>query len=312
MAQQQGPSTAGPERPGGAVPDYGTPPPGGAPSDIATRDAGTRDAVDWTAYRPTPLLDAALDKAVTIPSQAIRAHVDSVRRRNPEAGPAEIIRILEREYLLVVQAAGGAVGTAAALPSVGTGVGIVLTSSDIATFFASSAAFSLAVADVHGIAVDDVDRRRALLLATVLGEKGARDVERAAQGSGAAWGKVLLTRMPSGTLTKVNKALANRFLRTQLAKQSGLALGRLVPFGIGAVVGVAGGRALGQGVIGQSRRAFGPPPSEFGRLLEVVEAATEDARPSLVPVPDDAAPRGRRRLLPARRRRDRAHDVEDA
>lgn len=312
MAQQQGPSTAGPERPGGAVPDYGTPPPGGAPSEVATRDAGTRDAVDWTAYRPTPLLDAALDKAVTIPSQAIRAHVDSVRRRNPEAGPAEIIRILEREYLLVVQAAGGAVGTAAALPSVGTGVGIVLTSSDIATFFASSAAFSLAVADVHGIAVDDVDRRRALLLATVLGEKGARDVERAAQGSGAAWGKVLLTRMPSGTLTKVNKALANRFLRTQLAKQSGLALGRLVPFGIGAVVGVAGGRALGQGVIGQSRRAFGPPPSEFGRLLEVVEAATEDARPSLVPVPDDAAPRGRRRLLPARRRRDRAHDVEDA
>ncbi|WP_253182127.1 hypothetical protein [Cellulosimicrobium cellulans] len=312
MAHQQGPSGAGQERPGSGVPDYGTPPPGGAPSDVVTRGGSTRDATDWTAYRPTPLLDAALDKAVTIPSQVIRAHVDAVRRRNPEAGPAEIIRILEREYLLVVQAAGGAVGTAAALPAVGTGVGIALTSSDIATFFASSAAFSLAVADVHGIAVDDVARRRALLLATVLGEKGARDVERAAQGSGAAWGKVLLTRMPSGTLTKVNKALANRFLRTQLAKQSGLALGRLVPFGIGAVVGVAGGRALGQGVIGQSRRAFGPPPSEFGRVLEVVEAATEDARPSLVPVREDEAPRTRRRLLPGRRRHDRAQDVEDA
>ncbi|WP_435736940.1 hypothetical protein V5D56_19590 [Cellulosimicrobium sp. PMB13] len=303
MPHQQDPSRT--PTPYGGTPDYGTPPRLGAPDDVATRDAGApQDVAEWAAYRPTPLLDAALDKSVTIPSQVIRAHVDSVRRRNPEAGPAEVIRILEREYLLVIQAAGGAVGAAAGFPAVGTGVGIVLTSSDIATFFASSAAFSLAVADVHGIAVDDVARRRALLLASVLGEKGARDVEKAAQGSGLAWGKVLLTRMPAGTLVKVNKALGNRFLRTQLAKQSGLALGRLVPFGIGAVVGVAGARALGHGVVAQSRRAFGPPPSTFGRILEVVEAPTADARPTLVPVPEDAAPsRGRRRFLPGRRRR---------
>ncbi|MFD4994378.1 hypothetical protein ACFWH7_14425 [Cellulosimicrobium cellulans] len=297
MAHQQDPSRT--PVPRGGAPAYGTPPPEGTRADVSTQDA-----VDWAAYRPTPLLDAALDKAVTIPSHVIRAHVDGVRRRNPEASPAQIVRILEREYLLVIQAAGGAVGAAAAFPAVGTGVGIALTSSDIATFFASSAAFALAVADVHGIAVDDVARRRALLLATVLGEKGARDVERATQGSGLAWGKVLLTSMPAGTLVKVNKALGNRFLRTQLAKQSGLAIGRLVPFGVGAVVGVAGARALGHGVIGQSRRAFGPPPSVFGRLLEVVESPVEDAPPRLVPVPDDAAsPRRRRRLLPGRGRK---------
>ena len=299
MAHQQDPSRS--PVPRGGVPEYGTPPP-----DAGRRDLSTQDAVEWSAYRPTPLLDAALDKAVTIPSHVIRAHVDSVRRRNPEASPAQIVRILEREYLLVIQTAGGAVGAAAAFPAVGTGVGIALTSSDVATFFASSAAFALAVADVHGIAVDDVGRRRALLLATVLGEKGARDVERATQGSGLAWGKVLLTSMPAGTLVKVNKALGNRFLRTQLAKQSGLALGRLVPFGVGAVVGVAGARALGHGVIAQSRRAFGPPPSVFGRLLEVVESPVQDAPPRLVPVPEDAEPRRRRRLLPGRGGRARA------
>ncbi|WP_265522601.1 hypothetical protein [Oerskovia flava] len=289
------------------------------PATTDPTDAPSR--TDWTSYRATPLLDAALDKAVTIPSTAIRAHVDSLRRRNPETSPAGIVHLLEREYLLVVAAAGGAVGTAAAFPAVGTGVGIALTSGDVATFFASSAAFSLAVADVHGIAVDDVERRRALLLASVLGEKGARDVERAVGGSSFAWGKVMLTSMPSGTIVKVNKALANRFLRTQLAKQGGLALGRLVPFGVGAIVGVAGARALGHGVIGQSRRAFGPPPSAFGRLLEVVESADPQARPTLVPLPDedrgdavrvvtdqpddaprDDARRRRRRLLPFGRR----------
>ncbi len=258
MAHQQGPREA-PCR-AAARPEYRTP-----PREPGRRDLSTQDAVEWSAYRPTPLLDAALDKAVTIPSHVIRAHVDSVRRRNPEASPRRSSG--SSSASTCSSSRRRAAPSARRPPSCGRdGVGIALTSSDVATFFASSAAFALAVADVHGIAVDDVGRRRALLLATVLGEKGARDVERATQGSGLAWGKVLLTSMPAGTLVKVNKALGNRFLRTQLAKQSGLALGRLVPFGVGAVVGVAGARALGHGVIAQSRRAFGPPPSVFGRL----------------------------------------------
>ncbi len=260
--------------------------------DPAPLSAGDPTA-EWASYRPTPLLDAALDKAVTIPSAAIRAHVDGLRRRNPGASPEQLIRLLEKEYLLVVQTAGGAVGAAAAFPAVGTGVGIALTSGDIATFFASSAAFALAVADVHGIEVHDAARRRALLLATVLGEKGARDVERAVGGSTTAWGKVMLTHMPSGTLSKVNKTLANRFLRTQLAKQGGLAIGRLVPFGVGAVVGVAGARALGHGVVAQSRNAFGPPPQVFRRIIEVVESASPTAEPTLLPAPVPA----KRRLI---------------
>ena len=226
------------------------------------------DVTRWESYRPASLLDSLVDKAVTVPSSAIKRHVDAVRRRNPEASPAEIIRILEKEYLRVVAAAGGAVGAAAAVPAVGTGTGVALTSADVATFFAASAAFSLAVADVHGIHTEDVPRRRALLLATVLGTKGARDVESAIGGSSTAWGKVLLTTMPQGSLRKVNKALASTFLKKQLAKHGGLALGRLVPFGVGAVVGIAGGRALGHGVVSQSRKAFGPPPAHFPRIVE--------------------------------------------
>src|SRR5690606_28349386 len=137
------------------TPDHGTPDrarPGaverrGRRGLRAPQDAPV-DTTDWTAYRPTPLLDAAPDKAVTIPSRAIRAHVASVRRRSPEGSPARIGRIREREYLLVIQTAGGAGGAAAAIPSGGTGAGVALTSSAVATFFASSAALALAVADV--------------------------------------------------------------------------------------------------------------------------------------------------------------------
>ncbi|NNU27593.1 hypothetical protein HLI28_08560 [Isoptericola sp. JC619] len=232
------------------------------------------------------MLDALLTKAVTIPSAAIHRHVDSVRRRNPQADPAEVIRILEKEYLTLVATAGGAVGAVAAAPAVGTSAAAVLTTSDIATFFASSAVFSLGVASVHGIAIEDVARRRALLLATVLGEAGARDVEKAAAGSQMAWGKVLLTSMPQSTLKRVNRVLTHRFLRRQLAKQGTLALGRMIPFGVGAVVGFAGGRALGHGVVAQSRSAFGVPP---GRFPPVIEQPPADL------IEGPTAPSGRRR-----------------
>ena len=85
--------------------------------------------------RRTPLVDAALDRAVTIPSATIHAHVDQIRRKHPHAGPQEVVELLEREYLLVVQSTGGAVGAAAAAPAVGTGVALALTIGDVATFF---------------------------------------------------------------------------------------------------------------------------------------------------------------------------------
>ncbi|WP_129788006.1 hypothetical protein [Promicromonospora panici] len=223
---------------------------------------------DWVNYKPESPLDHLVNRAVTIPSASIHKHVDKVRARNPDAGPAEIVRLLEKEYLRVIQTTGGAVGAAAAIPAVGTAASVALSTSDVATFFASSAAFSLAVADVHGIDVQDVPRRRALLLATVLGDQGAQDVENAIGGSGVAWGKVLLTSMPRTTLHRVNKALTHRFIQKQIAKQGSLLLGRILPFGIGAAVGFFGARALGHTVIGQSRVAFGAPPEHFPRVIE--------------------------------------------
>ncbi|WP_454051032.1 hypothetical protein [Cellulomonas sp. Marseille-Q8402] len=251
------------------------------------------------AMRRTPLVDAALDRAVTIPSATIHAHVDSVRRRNPEASPQEIVEALEREYLLVVQGTGGAVGAAAAAPAVGTGVAMALTIGDVATFFGASAAFALAVASVHGIDVEDAERRRALLLATILGESGAKavtDVGTLTGLRGVNVARQLLTRMPTGTIRRVNARLTRQLFRKQLARQSGLALGRLVPFGIGAVIGVTGARALGRTVVDGARQAFGPAPARFVDRVIVVETGGE---PRLIPgAPQDPpSERAPRRLL---------------
>ncbi|HEY3547581.1 MAG TPA: hypothetical protein VGK17_24965, partial [Propionicimonas sp.] len=137
----------------GEVPQPGPPVPG---TDVAATGTGV------------PLLDAAFDRALSLPTAAVQAHVDRLRRRNPHASPAQIIRLLEKQFLLAVSASGGAVGAAAAAPVVGTGAGIALTTGEIAAFFAAASAFALAVADVHGIGVEETARRRALLMATVL------------------------------------------------------------------------------------------------------------------------------------------------
>lgn len=258
------------------------------------------------------LVQSALDKAVTIPSATIHAHVESIKRKNPGAGPERVIELLEKEYLLVVAGTGGAVGAAAAAPIVGTGLATALTVSDVATFFGASAAFSLAVASVHGIEVADTERRKALLLATLLGESGAKVVGDATELTTIRVGKLLLTRMPMGTVKKVNNQLTRKLLRTQAARVGGIALGRLAPYGIGAAIGVAGGRALGQTVIKGARIAFGPAPTAFPQVIEAAPAdayalrvGAADAQDAVAAPPQQADgrrdPAPRRRLLPRRR-----------
>ncbi|MCV2395105.1 hypothetical protein OEB99_12375 [Actinotalea sp. M2MS4P-6] len=228
------------------------------------------------------VLDALLDKAVAIPSATIHEHVMRLRARNPYASPAQILTLLERQYLLAVSTSGGAVGAVAAAPSVGTGVGIALTTSEVATFFAASSAYSLAVASVYGIEVEDVTRRRTLLLATVLGEQGAQTIG-AQTGLGTkAWARSLLVNMPTSTIKQVNRVLTRRMVRNQATRQSALAIGRLAPFGIGAVIGITGARALGRTVITGARRAFGPPPDRFPEVLELT-ADARDERPAELP-----------------------------
>jgi len=212
-------------------------------------------------------VDEALARAVAIPSSTIHAHVEKIRSRNPEASPAQLIKLLEKEYLMVVAGAGGAVGAAAAAPAVGTGVALALTASDVATFFGASSAYVLAVASVHGIDVDDSERRTALLLTSLLGESGAKAVTDITGQGAVGVARIMLTRMPMATVKKVNTTLTRRMVRKQVARQGGLFFGRLIPYGVGVVVGVAGGRALGRTVIEGARAAFGAPPTTFGHVI---------------------------------------------
>lgn len=220
------------------------------------------------------LVDKVLMGATTLPSGQIRKYVDNLKQRNPEASPERIIEILSAQFKNLLSATGGAVGATAAVPAIGTGTALVLTGADLALFFAASAVYSLAVAEVHGVSSEDPERRKALVLASVLGTSGAKTVSSLGSVPMARWGTALMTTMPKSSIKQVNNVLKSRFVKRKLATHSGLALGRVVPFGIGAVIGFSGGRALANTVIAQSKSAFGPVPSQFAQIIEV-EAVEE-------------------------------------
>lgn len=254
------------------------------------RTAPMQDQPPQDSHRAAAL-EAAIDKAMAFPVSRVHAHVDSIRRKHPRATPEQVIRILEKRYLLAVSASGGAVGAVAAVPAIGTGTALVLTSGQVAGFIAASSLLGLAVADVHGIAVEDNARRRALLLTSLLGEEGPAMLQEQIGLSAVTWGRALLTRLPLATVKTVNKTLRGRLVKGSAAKVGSIMFGRLLPFGIGAAIGYAGNRVIGKQMIDGVRGAFGPAPAYFVRevdaTFEVEDPFTEATRLERGPIRDD-------------------------
>lgn len=212
---------------------------------------------------PPKVLLGGLEKAIGIQQSPVAGYVARLRRGRPDAPPAEIIAVLEKQYLAAVTGTGAAVGGVAAAPGVGTVVALTLSGGATAVFLEVTALFALAVAEVHGIRVEDIERRRTLVLAVVLGERGAKLVEQVAGRTGQPWGDLLPEALPTSSITGVNKTLGRWFLTRYARKQAAAAIGRVSPFGLGVVIGAAGNRAFGRMVVNTSRRVFGSAPTTF-------------------------------------------------
>jgi hypothetical protein len=209
------------------------------------------------------VLHGALAKAISIQQSPAAVYVAKLRRARPDANPAEIIAVLEKRYLAAVTSTGAAVGAAAAAPGVGTGLAVALGGSETAVFLEATALFALSVTEVHGLYVREVERRRTLVMAVVLGDHGVMFVEKIAGRTGQHWADLLPDTLPISSIASINKTLGHWFLTKYGRKQAVLAIGRVAPFGIGATVGGAGNRAFGRVVINTSRRVFGPAPASF-------------------------------------------------
>ena len=220
-----------------------------------------RESTDGDGRR---LLAGALNRALNLQRAAVGSHIYSLRCHHPSASPSKLVRVLERQYLAAVTGAGVAVGGAAAVPSVGTSVALAVSGGEVAANISASAFLVMAVAHVHGLDLREVERRKTLLLGVLMGDSVESALQTVATRTGRHWAWEVVEAVPIESIRRVNRVLGRNFVTRYGTKQGILVLGRVLPFGIGALIGGGGNYIVGSGVVRATRRAFGPPPANFG------------------------------------------------
>ncbi|MFI2377518.1 hypothetical protein ACH5AO_20965 [Streptomyces sp. NPDC018964] len=207
-----------------------------------------------------------LNKTIDGQNRLVHKNIARARHRNPEATPAQVIHTLERMYVSALTGTGAAVGGIAAAPGVGTGVALALSASQTLSSLELSTLFALSLAEVHGVPIDEIERHQTIVMGIMLGGAGSTTIAKIAERTGRHWGRQVVAKVPVETLHRINNVLGRNFVTKYGTKQRIIVLGRVVPFGIGAVIGGGANAALATLAVRSGRRAFGPPPTSWPGL----------------------------------------------
>jgi hypothetical protein len=171
-------------------------------------------------------------------------------------------------------ASGAAVGSAAAFPGIGTLMAMSAVAGETVVFLEATAVYVLAVAEVHGIPVEHRERRRALVLAVLVGDdsRGAvADLLGRGRTSGG-WLSDGAASLPLPAVSQLNNRLLRYFVKRYTLKRGAMMFGKTLPVGIGAVVGGVGNRLMAKKIVQNARNAFGEPPVRWPSPLHLLPA----------------------------------------
>ncbi|MFJ4653151.1 hypothetical protein ACIP5Y_17960 [Nocardia sp. NPDC088792] len=205
-------------------------------------------------------------------------YVNRLRRLHPDRTPEDIAQGLETRYKVFVTLSGTVAGLSAAVPGVGTLIGLAVSGVESVVFLEASALYAVSVGSVHGMQSMSPKRRRALVVGVVLGESGAEMLGKNASQSARDWASAVADHLP--IVRNIDNAMAKRFIVQFIVRRGVLMFGKTLPAGIGAVIGAAGNRALANSVITNSHNIFGPTPATWADVDHpepVVEPATTKA-----------------------------------
>ncbi len=233
-----------------------------------------------TGGRPkasTRALAQLIERSTRVQGPVAEAYVARLRRAHPDASPAEIVAKLEKRYLGALTASGAAVGSTATFPGVGTLTALSAGAGETVFFLEATAVFVLANAAVYGIPADHRERRRALVLAVLVGDDSKRALGELigparTNGAGLAEG---MASLPMSTLARLNTRLLKYAVKRYTVKRGALMLGKMLPVGIGAAIGGAGNRMVAKKIVRNAHSAFGSPPVRWPGTLHLLPSVHE-------------------------------------
>jgi hypothetical protein len=164
-----------------------------------------------------------------------------------------------------VTASGAAVGSTAVLPGLGTLAALSAAAGETAVFLEATAFYALAIAAVYGVLTEDRERRRAMVLSVLVGDDSKHAMSDLIGGgrTSGAWLSEGVASLPLSSLSQLNSRLLKRAIRRFTLRRSALLFGKLLPVGIGAVIGAVGNRLAGKKIVRNARNAFGQPPARW-------------------------------------------------
>ncbi|WP_246475677.1 hypothetical protein [Brevibacterium renqingii] len=231
----------------------------GKAAKLAVNDDGTLN----------PQAQSMLSRLLSVQRPVALAYVRSLRRKHPDASPEELITVIRRHYLTLTTSGGAAVGATAAVPGLGTTAALGVASAETAGFLEGTALFAQAVSEIHGLPVQDAKRANALVLGLMLGKDGKNLVQRFSKKNGGvesmlgSWGATVTNQLPAPLVDLLVRKLRKAFIRKFAARAGGSLVGRLLPFGVGAIIGAVVNAQMARQVARESKEAFGASPTIF-------------------------------------------------
>jgi len=238
------------------------------------------------------LTDDVAEREIAAAHSAARKYVRWIRRRRPEATPAEVIRFLERQYLAAITVAGGLVSAggvaleagiamipggglaASATKKVARRLGAqrvtkLVPSGDEQLQLQITALYALALADIHGLDLDEAGRSALVHgLADDPGDSAPGTAPGTAPPGRSRWAARLARSLPADGAQELVRGMRDGKRSKRAAVRAGVAAAR---------DGVTRFR-FGREVVEATQEAFAEPPAEFPPHLALPDTPeTDDA-----------------------------------
>ena len=229
------------------------------------KDFALKSALDENG-EPTEGFEKVVSKVLDIQRPLVLKHIQNVAAKNPELTAEQIAERLGQQYLNAVTGAGAAVGGTAIVPGVGTVAALGLSAAATVGFMEATALYAQSLAELHGITMEDPQRAEALVMALMLGDDAKELLREAAAKAGRPYDPQSSLNALAGTAsgTGISAFVVDRlkrtFMRKMLLRLGAGFVGLAVPFGVGAVIGGVGNRAMGKAVMENAAELFGPLP----------------------------------------------------
>ena len=211
------------------------------------------------------MLISALDKAVAMQTSVVEKYVDRLREKNPTASAADLQHMLDNHFMYLATGSGAGVGLTSALPGIGLVTGIAAVSAESMVFVDAAAFYTIASAHLRGVDIRDSERRRALILVTLIGSAGTALVDAAVGDVAKQYAQAqhttaasALSRFGMARMKELNGRLLSLATKRLGKSVRNAWLGKLMPLGIGAVVGTVANRKLAKRVIAHAQESLGP------------------------------------------------------